>query len=245
MIFRTPQKKDAQLQLKIDNTPIDRVYEHDEFNFLGLTINENLSWKSHINKIADKISKSMGILNKLKYFLPLNAKVLIYNSLILSHLNFCILALGYKCHRIIKLQKKIVRILSLSKYNAHTDPLFKTHKLLKVQEIFKLQEFKFYFKFINNKLPYYLQNLPFNRNAIHSHATRIQHNIYEMKPNHEFARKCIRYDLPILINNAPIEIIEKVYTHSLHGFAGYIKLKTLKSYQENCTIINCYIYSRN
>ncbi len=47
--------------------------------------------------------------------------------------------------------------------------LFKTHKLLKVQDIFKLQEFKFYFNFINNKLRYYLQNLPFNKNTIHSH----------------------------------------------------------------------------
>ncbi len=92
----------------IFNTP---VYE---FNFLGLTINENLNWKSHINKIDNKISKNMGILNKLKYFFPLNAKVPIYNSLILSHLNFCILSWGYKCHRIIKLQKKTVRILSLS-----------------------------------------------------------------------------------------------------------------------------------
>ncbi len=170
----------------------------------------------------------MGILNKLKYFLPLNAKVLIYNSLILSHLNFCILAWGYKCDIIIKLQKRIVRILSLSKYNAHTDSVFKTHKLLKVQDIFKLQEFKFYFKFINNKLPYYLQNLPFNKNTIHSHTTRTQHNIHQMKPNHEYARKCIQYVPPILINNAPIEILEKVYTRSLHGFAGYIKLKILR-----------------
>ncbi len=75
--------------------------------------------------------------------------------------------------------------------------------------------------------------------------TRIQHNICQMRPNHEYARKCIWYDLPILINNVPIEIIETVYTHSLHGFAGYIKLKTLESYQENYTIINCYICSRN
>ncbi len=69
------------------------------------------------NKIANKISKSMGILNKRKHFPPLNAKVLIYNSLILSHLNFYILTWGYQCHRIVKLLKKIVRILSLSKYN--------------------------------------------------------------------------------------------------------------------------------
>ncbi len=155
-----------------------------------------------------------------------------------------VLAWGYKCDRIKKEKKRIVRILSFSKYNAHIDPLFKTHKLLKFQDIFKLQELKFYFKFINNKLPHYLQNLPFNKNTTHSHATRNQHNIHQMRPKHEYARKCIRYDLPILINNAPSEILEKVYIHSIHSFAGYIKLKTLESYQENCRILNCYICSR-
>ncbi len=65
-------------------------------------------------------------------------------------------------------------------------------------------EFKFYFKFINNKLPHYLQILPFNRNTTHSHAARTQHNIRQMRPKHEYARKCIRYDLPILINNAQV-----------------------------------------
>ncbi len=65
MIFHIPQKNVNPLELTIDNTNIDRVYE---FSFLGLTINENLNWKNHINKIANKVSKSMGILNKLKHF---------------------------------------------------------------------------------------------------------------------------------------------------------------------------------
>ncbi len=64
----------------------------------------------------------MGILNKLKHFLPKQAKLHIYNSPILSHLNFGILAWGYKCDRIYKLQKyfsvlfasaNIMHILSL------------------------------------------------------------------------------------------------------------------------------------
>ncbi len=86
-----------------------------DFNFLGLTINEHLNWKGHIDKLANKISKTMGVLNKLKHFVPLNSKVIINNSLILSHLNYCILAWGYRRERITKLQKRIVRILSLSK----------------------------------------------------------------------------------------------------------------------------------
>ncbi len=89
MIFHTHRKKVKPLHLMIDETIIERV---TEFNFLGLTLDENLSWKSHINKIANRISKSIGILNKLKHFIPMKTNILIYNSLILSLLNFGILA---------------------------------------------------------------------------------------------------------------------------------------------------------
>ena len=42
------------------------------------------------------------------------------------------------CERILKLQKEAGRILSASKYNAHTEPLFKNLKLLKIEHILKL-----------------------------------------------------------------------------------------------------------
>ncbi len=74
MIFHTFRKKVNNVKIKMNNTTINRV---NEFNFLGLTIDENLTWKNHINKVAYKLSKRIGILNKLKHFLPLNAKVLI------------------------------------------------------------------------------------------------------------------------------------------------------------------------
>ncbi len=49
----------------------------------------------------------MGILNRVKHFVPIQTKILIYNSLVLSHLNFGILLLGYKCEKVFKLQQKI------------------------------------------------------------------------------------------------------------------------------------------
>ncbi len=55
---------------------------------------------------------------------------------------------------------------------------------------------------------------------------------HELKIIHEYARKCIRYKGPMTINNAPAEVVNKVYTHSLQGFAGYIKTKILQLYQE-------------
>ncbi len=70
MIFHTVQRKVTPLHLTINNTTIERV---TQFDFLGLTVNENLTWKDHMNKIANKISRSLGILNKLKHTLPIKA----------------------------------------------------------------------------------------------------------------------------------------------------------------------------
>jgi hypothetical protein len=243
IIFHTPKKKVKPLSLKINNTVIERV---KEFNFLGLTINEHLNWKAHINKIANKISKSLGILNKLKHFLPLHTKVLMYNSLILSYLNFGILAWGYECNRITKLQKKAIRIISISKYNAHTEPIFKALKLLKVNDILRVQQLKFYYKFKNNKLPHNLQLFPINHNTdFHNYTTRAQHHIHPVRTRHEYAKKCIRYHLPKVINDTPAIILDKIDTHSLKGFANYIKFSILQSYQQTCLIVNCYICNRN
>ena len=55
------------------------------------------------------------------------------------------MAWGYKCDRIIKLQKKAIRMTHLSEYNAHTEPILKSKKLLKVPDILQIQELKFYY----------------------------------------------------------------------------------------------------
>ena len=119
--------------LKINNTNIERV---TEFNFLGLTINEHLTWKSHAAKVANKISRTLGVMNRLKRYLPLSALKTMYDSLILSQLQFGITCWGFEWNRIFKLQKHAVRIMTNSKYNSHTEPLFKESKLLKISDIF-------------------------------------------------------------------------------------------------------------
>ncbi len=59
---------------------------------------------------------------------------------------------------------------------------------------------------------------------------------------HEYARKCIQYNIPSTVNSTPFNIIEKIYTHSMQGFSKYIKQNLLQSYQEISTIYNCYIH---
>ena len=240
MLFKTSKKKVQTLLLQMDNKIIDKVLD---FNFLGIHFNEQLNWKSHIDKLSVKCCRILGILNRLKRILPLNIKIILYNSLMLPHLNYGITLWGFKCERILKLQKKAARILSASKYNAHTEPLFKNLKLLKIEHILKLHELKLYYKFIHIRLPVYLQNLKLDQNSsIHNINTRGQHNIHTTRVQHEFAKHSLRYTLPRTINNTPNIIINKIYTHSLHGFATYIKNFFIQTYNiVPCTIINCYI----
>ena len=93
MIFHYRQRdiRNIMPSLNINNEPVERV---TEFNFLGLTINETLSWHPHVQKISNKFSRNLGIMGRLKKILPTNILRLMYNSLVLTHLHFGILACG-------------------------------------------------------------------------------------------------------------------------------------------------------
>ena len=239
MIFQKVDKDVQHLTLNIDNTNIERVYE---FNFLGLILDANLNWKKHLGKISNQCSKKIGILNKLKHTLPQEIKIILYNSLILPHINYCIMVWGFHSNRILKLQKKALRIITLSKYNSHSEPLYKKLGFLKVDDIFKLQQLKFYYKYLHDNLPAYLQNWKLIPNDnVHTHDTRIKNELYTFRAKHEFAKKCLRHNLPLIVNNIPDIVKEKLITHSLNGFAKYVKQNLLQTYNDACTITNCYI----
>ena len=128
------------LKLAINFEPIERV---TEFNFLGLTMDERLSWTPNIRKISNKIARTIRIMCRLKRFLPTRILKLICTSLNLPCIQFSILTWGFKIGRIEKLRKRAIRTIANNKYNAHTDPLFRRLNLLKVQDILMLNILKF------------------------------------------------------------------------------------------------------
>ena len=80
-------------EFKIDDNEIEVV---DNFVFLGLNNNKNLNWKHHIDCISIKISRTIVIIKRLRHVVPFAVLVMLYNSLILLHINYCILAWGYR-----------------------------------------------------------------------------------------------------------------------------------------------------
>ena len=100
--------------------------------------------------VANKISRVIGILFRLKNIFPKEILLTLYNTLIYSYINYGLLVWGIESSRIEALQKRAIRLVTNSAYIAHTTPLFIEEGLLKVQDIFKLKLLKFYYKLSNN-----------------------------------------------------------------------------------------------
>ena len=80
MVFHTSNRSVTYPVLQMDRKPIER---EAQFNFLGLILQSNLTWSKHINHVSLKISKTIGILYRLKAIYPLAVLQTLYNTLIL------------------------------------------------------------------------------------------------------------------------------------------------------------------
>ena len=76
---------------------------------------------------------------------------------------------------------------------------------------------------------------------VHCYNTRHKNEFRSLKVNHEFARKCIRYDIPVIVNNLPASLLSKVHSHSIKNLMHTYKQMLIRSYKENCTLNNCWV----
>jgi hypothetical protein len=240
MIFRKPNKKIPKLTLMINNVQIE---ETNTFNYLGLRLNHHLTWKDHLRHVTKTVSRSLGQIKPLKHILPVRILHTLYNTLILPHFNYCLLVWGSQSKTLSKLQKRSLRIITNSNYNAHTEPICKTHKILKIEDVHKHQQLNFFFKLKNNLLPSYFQTYNMRHNTdIHQHNTR-HTRLIQNRVRHEFAKASLRYALTNTLNHTPQLILNKVDTHSYHSFTNYVKMSILNGYSYICSAtfaeINC------
>ena len=201
-------------------------------------------WKPHTDKVANKLVKYLGILNRLKRYLPSHIMRILYCSLVQSNLNYGILVWGHECNRLHRLQKRFIRIISCSSYNAHTEPLFKKMELLKLDDLFNINVFKFYYKFCHKTLPIYFNCFDLHtQSEIHSYRTRSQGNLSRTVSRTKLAQSFLRNVIPIKVNESPMYLTEKINTHSYKGFSDYVKQYYIKLYSNECNIDHCYICS--
>ena len=119
---------------------------------------------------------SLCIIYRSSYFLSKTSLRTLYNSLVLPYLYYCNLVWGstYKSNlkRLTILQKRAIRIVNRSGCDAHTDPIFKELRFLKMKGIHLLQLGQFMYSFSTGNLPTKFDSFFSVNNSIHSYNTR-------------------------------------------------------------------------
>ena len=138
----------------MDGTPIGR---EKYSKYLGITLDENLTWEHHCNNVANKMARNAGILNRVKNHLPTSSLCTLYNSLIFPHFSYGLEAWG-TCHqkflkRIINIQKKAVRSISKSHWLSHTEPRMRNYNILKFADQHYLQSMSLTYDMLKGNSP--------------------------------------------------------------------------------------------
>lgn len=111
--------------------------------FLGITIDQSLSWSNHINNLRAELHKSLGLIYRASSFLPEQLLILLYNSLVNSKIVYCLESWGNApqthLNKILVIQKKVIRTIFKKPPTEHTVPLFQKAFILPVQQLYLLR----------------------------------------------------------------------------------------------------------
>jgi len=109
-----------KFSLPSDNISLTQVKSS---KFLGIYVDEQLTWNEHINNISIKIAKSIGVIFRIVYLLPSNIRLNLYYSLIYSYLSYCNIAWASnytsRLKRFSVLQRRAVRIVARRSPTSH------------------------------------------------------------------------------------------------------------------------------
>ena len=207
-----------------------------------------LTGKNHINNKADLIVRNLAVMNRIKNFIPMCTRKTLYNSLILPHLSYGVVAWGNTRSKEMKrlkiIQKRAARFITKAKYNAHTNPIFNSQNLLTIDDIFKLQCCKIYQKRLKDQLPIFFNTLLPFVSETHNYPTRQQDHI---RPPSITLTSMQEQFLSVKVakawNNLPISI--KQCTHlSTNSFTNKCHTYFTKQYPLKCPIVDCYVCIR-
>jgi hypothetical protein len=222
MVFRSRSRKvEVSDILTVNGTPIELV---SSTKFIGVLIDSCLTWEQHIHVVKSKVAKGIGIICKARKILDERTLITLYYSMIHPFLTYCVEVWGNSSQSyllsLLKLQKKILRIITSSPFRAESNPLFQRLGVLNITQVYRKAVLMFMFKYTKGNLPDIFNEL-FKRNSeVMSRVTRNYNNFSVPYCRTEQGKKSIRIQGPTLWN----DLTGKVDCNcSIHTFKKKIK----------------------
>ncbi len=129
------------------------VKRTDRHTLLGVTKDDEMSFKPHITNLMLKLSRVISLLHRVRNIVPINIMKTLYD--VLPHFHYCtaIWCTTYPTHLLplFRMQKRLIRIITNADFYENTPPLFQELKVLKLFDINKLEIAVFIFKIFNSE----------------------------------------------------------------------------------------------
>lgn len=220
--------QDNEVKILLNGIPIERVHTS---KFLGIFLDDDLNWKFHISQISLKVSRSIGVLNKVKKLFSKEILRTLYFTMIQPHLIYCNIVWGgatqLAINRLIVLQKRAVRIVSHSNYRAPTAAIFKELKILTIEDIHKMQLALFVYKHLKLLLPLSCLNHIQVAQATHKYTLRHYSSVNSMYCRTNVRERYVGVSAPRVWDSLPDEL---KLIESLAGFNLSLKMYLISLY---------------
>ena len=146
LVPKNNNKKEIELKVKDMLIP-----SQSETKFLGMWLDQSLSWHSHIQKLILKIKRNKYLLNNSKHLMDQDTKKFVYYSHIASHIQYGLLLWGNNVNKdqITKLQKLQTKCLQLVQSNQTKSNPNRNFGILTIDEMISLENMKFGYKLVH------------------------------------------------------------------------------------------------
>ena len=180
---------------------------------LGLIVDDTLTWPGHIDYISTKRKRCIGVMKKTSKFLDKNSLLMLYRTLVETHLRYCNVVWG-QCNdtltdRLQILQNKAARVITKVKYE-DADHLGLTCQLgwLTVRGLIKLDLGIFMYQSQNNLLPETAGKFHIPTEMVHSYETRsaVSGNVFLPRYELSFTQKSMAFSGAKIWNEIPVSI---------------------------------------
>ena len=218
-----------------DNITInnERILISSSTKYLGVTIDQELSWKEHIQELCNKLKGMFSVFYNIRKYLTLDHIKTIYYALIYSRIKYGLAVYGTASNGILEkiqvLQNQLLKVLTGKPYRYGTNKLHNDLKLIKVEDLYKQEILTFVHNFQNYKLPLVFNNYFTRFSNIHNINTRYRNtNFIIPRVASRLGSTSISFEGAILWNNLENKLKEietvKSFRKSLRdSFLPYIE----------------------
>ena len=211
IIFRSPRKPvDCDINIKLDSK---RLYPSTCIKYLGVLLDEHLSWKPHINELTKKLNRSNYMLSKIRHYVDENTIRSLHFSLFSSHINYCCQVWGqngnYHLNKIQSLQRSAWRIINFKPFCSNVSDFFRSLSIPLFSDLVRISNLMFVFDSLLNNIPASIGNYFRQSQDVHSYNTRNVKNGKLVPPafkSMKYGKYSIKYQCTIEWNKSITEI---------------------------------------